>query len=331
MRTLPPIRRAALAISWGLLWLAVLGAAAWHWSATWLDARGGRQAEIIADLPRGASLAGIATRLQAAGVIERPWLFRLSAMLSGDAGRLQAGEYAFSPHASMRAILAQIADGAVLQHDLTLPEGLSVIEIYQRLAATPTLTGDLPPPPPEGSILPETYQFPRGESRAALISRMRQAQTNLLSELWLSRSDKLPLQSPAQAVILASIVEKETGIAAERPLIAGVFYNRLSLGMPLQSDPTVVYARDKGSPNAQPISVKDLAIDSPFNTYKQPGLPPAPIANPGRAALQAVLHPAQTGALYFAANGDGGHAFAESLAEHNKNVARLRVRERASR
>lgn len=331
MGTLPPIGRAALVVAWGLLWLVVSSAAAWHWSATWMDAPGRRQTEIIVELPRGASLAGIATRLQTAGVIARPWLFRLGAVLSGDAGHLQAGEYAFDPRASMRVVLEQIAAGRVLQHVLTIPEGLSIIEVYQRLAAAPALAGDLPPPPPEGSILPETYLFSRGESRTALIGRMQKAQSNLLAELWRSRSDMLPLQNPAQVVILASIVEKETGIEAERPLIAGVFYNRLSLGMALQSDPTVVYARDKGLPNPQPISRNDLAIDSPYNTYKVPGLPPAPIANPGRAALQAVLHPARTDALYFAADGEGGHAFAKSLAEHNKNVARLRVRERARR
>ncbi len=322
-------RRAALVVAWIAMWLTVLSGAAWHWTATWIDAPGPHAASIILDLPKGTPLTGIAVRLRNAGVIEQPWLFYAAAIMSGDARRLKAGEYAFAPHAKIREILTQIVAGDVLLHDFTVPEGLSAAEILQRIAVTATLGGNIPQPPPEGSILPETYRFPRGETRAALISRMQKAQADLLAGLWQSRSVGIPLKSPAQAVILASIVEKETGVAGERPLIAGVFYNRLALGMALQSDPTVVYARDKGQPNDQPISVKDLALDSPYNTYKQPGLPPSPIANPGRAALQAVLHPTPTRALYFAADGAGGHAFAETLAEHNKNVARLRARERA--
>lgn len=322
------MRCVKLLLGWGALWLVVFTGAVWHWGATWLDARGERASQIVVELPRGASLPGIARILRDAGAIDRPWLFRAAAILSGDGRRLQAGEYAIAPHTSMRAILSRIAAGDVMHHALSIPEGLSVQEILLRVAAMPALSGALPPPPAEGSLLPETYRFPRGESRAALLERLARAQQDLLNQLWPGRDGGLPLRDPSEAVILASIVEKETGIASERSKVAGVFYNRLKLGMALQSDPTVVYARDRGAPNDTPISRADLAIDSPYNTYKQPGLPPAPIANPGRAAIQAVLHPHATGALYFVADGSGGHGFANTLAEHNKNVAKLRARER---
>ncbi len=323
-----PVRRIALVLAWGLIWLAIFGGAAWHWTETWMDAPGPHSTEIIADLPKGTSLAGIATRLQEAGAIDRPLLFRAAAMLSGNARRLKAGEYAFPPAASMRMILRKITAGEILQHEISIAEGLTTHEVLALVAAVEPLSGAMPPPPPEGSLLPETYNFPRGESRTALIARMQAAQKLLLAKLWAERNEQIPLATPEAALILASIVEKETGIADERPLIAGVFYNRLRIGMALQSDPTVVYARDKGGPNDRPISRKDLAIDSPFNTYRQSGIPPTPIANPGRAALLAVLHPAATDALYFAADGSGGHAFAVSLEEHNKNVAKLRAREK---
>ena len=322
------LRRVVMVCIWTLLGLALISGGAWHWTQSWLDAPGPHTSEIIADLPRGTSLDGIAKRLQEAGAIDQPALFRAAAILSGNARRLKAGEYAFAPAASPRAILRKITTGEILQHQISIAEGLSIHQVLLLVAAIEPLSGTLPPPPPEGSLLPETYNFPRGETRAALIARMQAAQNLLLPKLWAERNGQIPLTAPEEALILASIVEKETGIAAERPLIAGVFYNRLRIGMPLQSDPTVVYARDKGVPNDAPISRADLAIESPFNTYKQPGLPPAPIANPGRAALEAVLHPATTDALYFAADGSGGHAFATSLDAHNKNVANLRAREK---
>lgn len=328
MTVSPHLRRACIIFACGFVLLAISGAAAWHWTQTWLDSPGPHRAEIIADLPKGVSLAGIAARLESAGVIDRALMFRAAAMLSGNARQLKAGEYAFAPEASPRMILGKITTGEILQHQISIAEGLSTHEILALVATTGPLSGTMPPPPPEGSLLPETYNFPRGESRTALIERMQAAQKSLLLKVWAERNKQIPLATPEAALILASIIEKETGIAAERPLIAGVFYNRLRVGMALQSDPTVVYARDKGAPNDAPISRTDLAIESPFNTYKQPGLPPAPIANPGRAALEAALHPAATDALYFAADGSGGHAFAATLIEHNKNVARLRARER---
>ncbi|MFP5468997.1 MAG: endolytic transglycosylase MltG [Alphaproteobacteria bacterium] len=328
MSVSPTVGRTCIIIACGLAIVALSGAAAWHWTQTWLNSPGPHRTEVIIDLPKGASLARIAARLENAGVIDQPVMFRTAAILSGNARQLKAGEYAFAPEASPRMILGKITTGDILQHQISIAEGLSAHEILALVATTEPLSGTMPPPPPEGSLLPETYNFPRGESRTALIARMQEAQKLLLANVWAKRDEQIPLATPEDALILASIVEKETGIAAERPLIAGVFYNRLRLGMALQSDPTVVYARDKGAPNDAPISRADLAIESPFNTYKRPGLPPAPIANPGRAALEAVLHPGDTDALYFVADGNGGHSFAASLDEHNKNVARLRAREK---
>lgn len=322
-----PVRRLAIMFAWGVIWMAVLGGASWRWTQMWLDQPGTHTTQIIADLPKGTSLDGIAVRLQAAGVIERAALFRTAAILSGQARRLKAGEYAFPPGASMRQVLAKIASGDILLHRISIAEGLSTLEVLVQITKAEALRGELAAIPVEGSLLPETYLFPRGESRAALVGRMQGAQTALLDRIWKQRSENNPLKSPQEAVILASIVEKETGIASERPLIAGVFFNRLRIGMALQSDPTVVYARDQGAPNSKPLSRKDLAIDSPYNTYKYPGLPPAPIANPGKAALMSVLHPQTTEALYFVSDGSGGHTFSSSLEEHNKNVAKLRARE----
>lgn len=322
----------ALLLVVGTVFLIITGAGAWYLGMAWYDAPGPHATEIVVDLPKGASLAGIATRLHRAGVIERPWLFRAAAILSGKAQILKAGEYAFPAAASMRLILRKIVGGKVFLHRLSIAEGLTVAEILPLIENYEALSGTVSSRPLEGSLLPETYHFARGESRTALIARMQTAQAALLAEAWEGRAPGLPVTTPAQAVILASIVEKETGIAAERPLIAGVFYNRLRIGMALQSDPTVVYALAyAGTPIDRPLSRKDLQLDSPFNTYLKTGLPPAPIANPGRAALLATLHPETTDALYFVADGNGGHAFSATLEEHNRHVAKLRARERSAK
>ncbi len=322
------MKRAIGLLIGGVFVLAFAIGAIWYWGNLTLGAPGKRAAEIIVEFPSGTSLSGISAKLHSAGAIEQAWLFQVAALISGDGRRLKAGEYAIAANASLHEILSQIASGEVLLHTLTIPEGLSVPEIMMRISGFEPLSGALPPPPSEGSLMPETYSFPRGESRTDLLNRMRTSQQALLNQFWPDRAGGLPLVSPAQALVLASIVEKETGVAAERSKVAGVFYNRLKLGMALQSDPTVIYARDRGVPNDAPISRSDLAIDSPYNTYKYPGLPPAPIANPGRAALLAVLRPEATDALYFVADGSGGHAFAKTLDEHNRNVAKLRKRER---
>lgn len=305
-------------------------AAAWEIGKARFDGPGPNETEIIVQLPRGTSLTQIASTLDAAGAIDTPRLFSVGVRLSGYARMLKAGEYAIAPRSGMRTIMLQIADGAVVHHRLTIPEGWEIPRIMARIAEAETLSGDLPPPPPEGSLLPETYVFPRGESRIALIARMRTAHTVALERLWQARAADLPFDTPQEAVILASIVEKETAIAAERPLIAGVFVNRLRNGMRLQSDPTVTYAMTvAGISTDRELTRKDLKRESPYNTYLIAALPPSPIGNPGLAALRAVLHPAKTDALYFVADGTGGHAFAESLSEHNTNVARFRRLKRA--
>lgn len=218
-----------------------------------------------------------------------------------------------------------LVDGRTVVHRVTVPEGLTSVEIVAIVAASEVLEGAVPPPPVQGALLPETYHVARGDERAAVIGRMAEAMNEALARLWPTRAPDLPLASPAEAVILASIVEKETGIAAERAKVAGVFYNRLALGMPLQSDPTVVFALTDGKmPLGRALTRDDLAIDDPYNTYKVNGLPPGPIANPGLASLEAVLKPEATDALYFVADGTGGHAFARTLDEHNRNVAKWR-------
>lgn len=283
-------------------------------------------------LQAGDSLAQITARLADAGVLEPAWLFPVGVRMADRARALKAGEYAIPARASMAEIMERLVSGEVVQHQLTIPEGWRVPEIMARLAAAEPLNGELPDAPVEGSLLPETYLFTRGESRSALIERMQAAQKRVLAELWPARARDLPLATPWEAVILASIVERETSIAAERPLVAGVFVNRLRKGMRLQSDPTVRYALiHAGQPQAGPLTRQDLRFQSPYNSYQSDGLPPGPIASPGRAAIAAVLQPERTDALYFVADGAGGHAFARSLREHNVNVARYRKLMRAQR
>jgi UPF0755 protein len=212
--------------------------------------------------------------------------------------------------------------GETVARRVTIAEGLTVAEIFGLLEEAPGLTGPLPEPPPEGSLLPETYFFALGDSRYGLVRRMRGAMTEALEAAWANRAEGLPLASKEEALVLASIVDKETGIPAERRQVAAVFINRLRKGMPLQSDPTVIYGLTGGEgPLQRPLTRKDWEHDSPYNTYRNPGLPPGAIGNPGRDAIAAVLDPANVDYLYFVADGTGGHAFARTLAEHNRNVA----------
>jgi UPF0755 protein len=219
-----------------------------------------------------------------------------------------------------------VIDGVTVKHRLTIPEGLTSAEIVALVAAAPDLEGSVPAAlPADGSLLPETYFFSKGDTREQLLERMRKGMSDALAELWPARDGAVALKTVAEAVTLASIVEKETGLAAERPRVASVFFNRLAQGMPLQSDPTVIYALTGGKgPLGRALLRADLQVASPYNTYANPGLPPGPIANPGRASLEAVLHPDSTKDLYFVADGSGGHAFAATLDEHNRNVAAWR-------
>ena len=225
----------------------------------------------------------------------------------------------------MEEVIEILRSGETLVHRLTVPEGLTSREIVALVNGAEKLSGEIAELPAEGSLLPDTYHFARGDDRGELVARMRQAQADLMSSLWKERAENLPLASPEEAIILASIVEKETGLAEERNLVAGVFVNRLNKKMRLQSDPTVVYGVTMGkAPLGRPLSRKDLKTKTPYNTYTNAGLPPGPIANPGRAALEAVLQPTKTDHLYFVADGSGGHAFAKTLAQHNRNVAKWR-------
>ncbi|CCG07990.1 endolytic transglycosylase MltG [Pararhodospirillum photometricum] len=272
-------------------------------------------------IPAGGGVAGIAATLGEAGVVGEPLLFEAGVRLAGRARDLKAGEYEFPAGATGRAIMDALVSGRVKVYRLTVPEGLTVRAVLALLAETPELSGPLPLPPPEGSLLPETYHFHRGDSREKLLARMRESQQALLSSLWTTRADDLPLATPAEAVVLASVVERETGEPDERARVAGVFVNRLRKGMPLQSDPTVIYGVSEGlGVLDRALTRADLAVAHPWNTYVIPGLPPSPICNPGRAALQATLNPARTQDLYFVADGTGGHRFAETLDAHNQNV-----------
>ena len=243
------------------------------------------------------------------------------ARLFGSHDPIQAGEFEIRRGMGGAAILDLLQHGKPLLRLITVTEGMPSIIVQEKLAANPYLAGPTPPIG-EGSLLPDSYGYQRGETRSALVSRMQKAMEKTIGGLWPKRSTDCPIAMPEQAVILASIVEKETGKASERPIIAGVYCNRLKIGMPLQADPTVIYPVTKGKPLGRRILKSELQAQNDYNTYRRRGLPEGPIANPGKASIQAVLHPAQTKALYFVADGTGGHVFANTLAEQNANVAR---------
>lgn len=307
--------------------VASVGAAAW-WFDRAFRTPGAATEEVTVIVPRGASVASIAAQLEEAGVVEKGWVFHWGMRVFGDGRPLQAGEYRFDPHMSPAAIMALMIEGRQVQRRLTIPEGLTNREILALVAEAEALTGTVPDASQfqeQGAFLPETYFYAYGDDRAELVRRMEEAMRRTLSELWESRAEGLPLDTPKAALTLASIIEKETSVGSERPRIAGVFINRLNRGMALQSDPTVIFSITRGEkPLGRALLYADLEIDDPYNTYRYPGLPPGPIANPGRDAIAAALNPMSTDELYFVADGTGGHAFAKTLAEHNKNVARWR-------
>jgi UPF0755 protein len=245
---------------------------------------------------------------------------------------LKFGEYQFQKQASLRDVIATIIDGKVVQHTLTIPEGLTSEQIVQRLLENEVLTGNIRELPREGTLLPETFKFTRGMTREQMLQRMQQSQRRIVQEIWDHRSSDLPLKTPDQLVTLASIIEKETGRPDERTRVAAVFVNRLKQRMRLQSDPTIIYGLVGGKGTlGRPIMRSEIDQPTPYNTYVIDGLPPGPIANPGRASLDAAANPARTKELYFVADGSGGHAFAETLDQHQKNVARLRAFEQQMR
>jgi UPF0755 protein len=280
----------------------------------------------IVVIPKGTGVSGIAQLLQREGIIDNADIFKLGVRLFAKDKPLLAGEYVFPKTTSPSAAMGIMIAGKSITHQLTVPEGLTVREVLDLVTAEALLDGPLPETKPaEGTLLPETYQYLRGESRAVVVQRMIDAMQDAIAREWPKRAADLPLKTVEEAIALASIVEKETSKADERARIAGVFYNRLKIGMPLQSDPTVIFAVTLGKAKLnRGLTYDDLKIDSPYNTYVVKGIPPGPIANPGLAAIQAVLRPMQHKELYFVADGTGGHAFARTLDEHNKNVAKWR-------
>lgn len=293
-------------------------------------APGPLEAETTVVIPRGAGLREASERLEEAGAVADAMLFRLGANYSGAATRLRFGEYRIEAGASMASILDQLVSGDTVSYRVTVAEGLSSWEVVEILRASEVLEGEIEAVPAEGSLAPDTYFVSRGDTRTDVIRRMEAAQTAILAEAWEARAADLPLASPEEVLVLASIVEKETGVASERPQVASVFVNRLRRGMPLQSDPTVIYGITEGKgPLGRGIRASELRARTPWNTYVIPALPPTPIANPGRDAIRAVVNPLSTTFFYFVADGTGGHAFAETLTEHNRNVARWREIERA--
>ncbi|MDD9797984.1 MAG: endolytic transglycosylase MltG [Alphaproteobacteria bacterium] len=285
----------------------------------------GQDEAVIVTLPRGATVPQIARQLADSDLIYAPILFRFGVRLSGRARQLRAGEYHVPPHISLYGLMQLFTKGKSILHAITIPEGLTSQQIMALLNESPYLDGAITDMPQEGSLLPETYFVEQGFERAALIARMQAAMQAELESLWPMRQQDLPLNSMQEALILASLVEKETGLAAERPKIAAVFLNRLRRQMRLQSDPTIIYGLVGGAGSlGRPLRMSELKRPTPYNTYIIYGLPPSPITNPGRNALQSVLQPADSGALYFVADGTGGHVFADSLEEHNQNVRRWR-------
>ena len=285
----------------------------------------------LVNIPRNLGVRDIADLLQREGVISQSWVFLGGVVVRKAYTELKAGEYEFRKQASISEVVNTLIEGKVILHAITIPEGLTSEQIVARLMDNPTLTGNIKEIPKEGTLLPETYNFSRGTAREMLLAQMQQKQHDLLQRVW-ERRASLPIKTPEQLVVLASIVEKETGKPDERSRVAAVFVNRLKQRMKLQSDPTIIYGRVGGKGTlGRPIMRSEIEQPTPFNTYIIEGLPPSPIANPGRASLEAAASPARTKELFFVADGTGGHAFAETLDQHQKNVARLRQVEQQQR
>jgi UPF0755 protein len=279
----------------------------------------------MVNIPRGLGIRDIADLLQREGVIDQPYVFMGSVIALKARGELKYGEYQFSKQSSVADVVDTITEGKVIQHAVTVAEGLTSEQIVARLLENDVLGGQIKEIPREGTLLPETYKFTRGMTREQIIQRMQQAHRRVLQEVWERRMQDLPVKTPEQLVTLASIVEKETGRPDERTRVAAVFVNRLKNRMRLQSDPTIIYGLTGGKGSlGRPIMKSEIEQPTPYNTYVVDGLPPGPIANPGRASLEAAANPARTKELYFVADGTGGHVFSENYAEHQKNVARLR-------
>jgi UPF0755 protein len=307
-------RRLALGL---LLAVAIpVAALSWRWFG---PGPSERPATVI--VPEGATVTRVANNLQRLGVIHSSRWFRAGAKLFGSNDPVQAGEFEIRRGMSAASVLELLQHGKPVQRLVTVTEGMPSVIVAEKLAANRYLAGAVPPIA-EGSVLPDSYGYKRGETRAALVARMQAAMTRTLDQLWPNRSTACPIDTREEAVTLASIVEKETGKASERPMIAGVYCNRLRIGMKLDADPTVIYPITKGKPLGRRIRRSELLESNGYNTYRRTGLPDGPIANPGKASIEAVLHPAPTRAIYFVADGTGGHVFADTFAQHRANVAK---------
>ena len=297
----------ALAIG---LWLA------WGWYG---GSHIGKDTDFV--VPQGATVTATAQKLEEKGLVGSAGPFLVRAQLFGGSDPIRAGEFALPAGTSPSGILDILQHGRAVRRLVTIPEGMPSITVQERLMAEPLLTGDVPVPA-EGSVLPESYDFERGEARAAVLARMQKAMTKALADAWAKRAGDIAVSTPHEALVLASIVEKETGVPEERKMVAGLYSNRLRQGIKLDADPTIIYPITKGKPLGRRILQSEIHAVNDYNTYAMAGLPRGPITNPGRASIDAVLHPATTDALYMVANGSGGHAFAATLAEHNANVAK---------
>lgn len=303
-----------------LIILALIGAVWLYLNRNWVGPGPATHPTTVV-VPQGATLAAAARELEKTGVVRSTTGFLRFARRFGSSAPIRAGEYEVPPHMSARNVLALLQSGRIVERMITIPEGMPSIEVFERVNGERLLAGPLAVPP-EGSVLPGTYAFQRGEPRTAVVRRMQKAMTDALDQLWIRRKANTAVENKAQAVTLASIVEKETSVPAERPVVAGVYGNRLRQGMRLQADPTIIYPLTQGKPLGRRIKLSEVRAVNDYNTYAMAGLPKGPITNPGKDSIAAVLAPAQTDALYFVADGKGGHVFSSNLHDHNANVAR---------
>jgi UPF0755 protein len=315
-----------------ILVLAIGAAVAYQYGKHRIEAQGPLDRDKIVNIPKGLGLREIADLLARENVIDQPMVFIGSVLVLKAKDELKFGEYKFTKQITLRETIDVIVEGKVIQHAFTIPEGLTSEQIVARLAEVDFLAGNIREIPKEGTLLPETYNFPRGTTREQAIQRMQQMHRRALQEIWERRSAEVPVKTPEALVTLASIVEKETGRADERSRVAAVFVNRIRQRMKLQSDPTIIYGLVGGKGTlGRPIMRSEIEQQTPYNTYVIEGLPPGPIANPGRASLEATANPARTKELFFVADGTGGHAFAENLGQHQINVTKLRQFEQQAR
>lgn len=315
-----------------LLIAAIAALAALAWGEHRMREPGPLTASKVVYISPGTEVADIIAELEREGVVDSPFLLNMALLVEGNRSKVKAGEYLFKQNASLREVIDTLVSGKQVLHAITIPEGLTSEQIVERLRESDILVGEIIDLPKEGSLLPETYKFARGTPRADIVKKMQDDQKRAVDLIWARRASGLPLRSPYELVTLASIVEKETGKADERPRVASVFLNRLKKGMRLQSDPTIVYGLVGGKGSlGRGITQSELEKFTPYNTYLIDGLPPGPIANPGRAALEAVANPSRTQDLYFVADGTGGHVFSESLDQHSRNVQRWRQLEKESK